>query len=227
MLREKLSKSGKTLLQAIVPLLLALQALLMPGIARAGEYLQCVPFARDLSGVQIYGDAHLWWDKADGRYERGNLPVEGSVLSLKSHGSMQLGHVAVVSKIIDNRNILISHANWSPINGRRGQIERNVAARDVSEANDWSRVRIWYAPIGKLGTTAFPVNGFIYPGNGATEPRRYWTSDNASAQPGRVPNRQLLAGKLQTELAQRASDERIDPDQPVDLIGELLDSLGS
>ncbi|MFN7053646.1 MAG: hypothetical protein ACK4NH_16130, partial [Gemmobacter sp.] len=57
----------------------------------------------------------------------------------------------------------LRHANWSPIDGRRGQIEDDVRAVDVSEANDWSEVRVWYAPIGNLGTTAWPVNGFIYP----------------------------------------------------------------
>jgi len=59
--------------------------------------------------------------------------------------------------------VLLTHANWSPIEGRRGQIERNVRAVDVSPANDWSEVRVWYDPIGDLGTTAWPVEGFIYP----------------------------------------------------------------
>jgi hypothetical protein len=33
---------------------------------------------------------------------------------------------------------------------------------DVSAANDWSEVRVWYAPLGDLGTTVWPVEGFIY-----------------------------------------------------------------
>jgi len=37
-----------------------------------------------------------------------------------------------------------------------------VRAVDVSEDNDWSRVRIWFAPIKALGGTAWPVTGFIY-----------------------------------------------------------------
>ncbi|MEY4869019.1 MAG: hypothetical protein RIS11_213, partial [Pseudomonadota bacterium] len=28
------------------------------------EGLQCVPFARALTGVEIRGDAHSWWDQA-------------------------------------------------------------------------------------------------------------------------------------------------------------------
>ncbi|MFK7841016.1 MAG: CHAP domain-containing protein [Sphingorhabdus sp.] len=220
-------KQSATLLRnAIIPILLVLQAVMLPTPAKANDYLQCVPFARELSGVQIYGDAHSWWDKAAGVYQRGAIPAEGAVLSLASHGAMRLGHVAVVHKIIDKRNILISHANWSPINGRRGQIERGVAAKDVSQNNDWSRVRIWYAPIGKLGTTAFPVNGFIYPGKAPKNSGRQW----ASAKPetsSRPPNRSLFDRRLKAELSQSAKDERPNEAGPTDLIGDLLDRLGS
>ena len=72
---------------------------------------------------------------------------------------MTLGHVAAVSRVIDSRTVLLRHANWSPIDGRRGQIEDDVAAVDVSPDNDWSQVRVWYAPIQNLGTTAWPVVG--------------------------------------------------------------------
>lgn len=126
-------------------------------------YLQCVPYAREVSGINIYGDALTWWDQAEGRYARGHRPKVGAVMSFAPHGRMELGHVAAVSRVIDSRTVLLRHANWSPIDGRRGQIEDNVRAVDVSEANDWSEVRVWYAPIGNLGTTAWPVNGFIYP----------------------------------------------------------------
>ncbi|WP_374408982.1 CHAP domain-containing protein [Pelagerythrobacter sp.] len=125
-------------------------------------YLQCVPYARQLSGVQIYGDALTWWDQAAGRYERGDEPRVGAVMAFIPSGGMTLGHVATVSRVIDSRTVLLDHANWSPINGRRGQIERDVKAIDVSPANDWSQVRVWYDPIQGLGTTAWPVHGFIY-----------------------------------------------------------------
>jgi surface antigen len=124
--------------------------------------IECVPYARQLSGVQIRGDAHTWWGQAEGRYAKGNRPRVGAVMSFPQHGAMQLGHVAAVSKVVDSRTVLISHANWSPINGRRGQIEENVRAVDVSPAGDWSEVRVWFAPLSGLGTTHWPVNGFIY-----------------------------------------------------------------
>ncbi len=219
-----LKQSAALLRNAIIPILLVLQAILMPTPAKANDYLQCVPFARELSGIQIYGDAHSWWDQAAGVYQRGARPVEGAVLSLPGHGSMQLGHVAVVREILDDRNILISHANWSPINGRRGQIERRVAARDVSPGNDWSLVRIWYAPISKLGTIAFPVNGFIYPARPARQSGRQWASASAETR-SRMPNQSLLDRRLKAELLQSAEEEQPNDATPTDLIGDLLDRL--
>ncbi len=132
--------------------------------ATASAYLQCVPFARSESGIQIHGNALTWWQQAAGRYDRGNTPRVGAVMAFAPTRAMPIGHVAVVSQIVSEREILISHSNWSPINGRRGQIERNVRAIDVSAAGDWSQVRVWYAPIRDLGTRVNPVRGFIYSG---------------------------------------------------------------
>jgi surface antigen len=132
------------------------------GVPRLPPYLQCVPYVRQVTGVRIYGDAHSWWNQAEGRYGRGATPKVGAVMAFRAHGGSRLGHVAAVSRIVDSRTVLISHANWSPIQGRRGQIERNVKAVDVSANNDWSRVRVWFAPIKALGSTAWPLAGFIY-----------------------------------------------------------------
>ena len=133
-------------------------------------YLQCVPYARQVSGIQIYGDAHTWWEQAQGRYATGNAPRPGAVMAFRPHRGMRLGHVAAVSTVLDSRRVLLDHANWSPIDGRRGQIEKDVLAVDVSQANDWSEVQVWYAPLGQVGTTVWPVDGFIY-GDGRSQPR--------------------------------------------------------
>lgn len=133
--------------------------LLSPMNANARGGLQCVPFARQVSGIDIRGNAKTWWYQAEGRYQRGSAPVEGAVLAMPGSGRMRLGHVAMVSKVVGEREILLTHANWS----RRGGIERNVRAVDVSEQGDWSRVRIWYAANGDLGTSSYPAYGFIYP----------------------------------------------------------------
>ena len=129
-------------------------------------YLQCVPYARQVSGIRIFGDAHTWWDQAAGKYARGTRPKVGAVMSFRPYGNMRLGHVAAVSRVLDSRTVLLRHANWSLIDGRRGQIEDNVRAIDVSATNDWSEVRVWFAPIEGLGTTHWPLNGFIYPEKG-------------------------------------------------------------
>lgn len=133
---------------------------------------ECVPFARAVSGIQIYGDAWTWWDQAEGHYRRGSQPRIGAVMAFIPHGRMELGHVAAVSDIIDARTVLVTHANWSLINGRRGQVERDVKVIDVSDAGDWSAVRVWYAPNEGLGGTAWPVHGFIYPAGTAPAPMK-------------------------------------------------------
>lgn len=143
-------------------LVLSLILVATPAFA-LNEGLQCVPYARALSGVTIYGDAHSWWGQAEGKYARGNEPEVGAVLAFPPHGNMRLGHVAAVRRIVDDRTIIISHANWSTIGGVRGHIEEDVRAVDVSEDNDWSRVRVWYTPNEALGSTEWPVHGFIYP----------------------------------------------------------------
>ncbi len=166
--------------------------------AELPPYLQCVPYAREVSGIDIYGDAHTWWTQAAGRFERGSVPRVGAVMAFVPHRSMRLGHVAAVARIIDSRTVLLDHANWSPINGRRGQIERGVKAIDVSPANDWSEVRVWYDPLQGLGTTAWPVQGFIYrDGEEKARPRQQFAQ--ARPQPVRPhptreePSRAFLA----------------------------------
>ena len=149
----------KTLMTLCGALLVAL-ATLAPSAAMAkSRYLQCVPFAREVSGVEIYGNAKTWWSQAAGRYERGQAPRVGAVMAMPAIRKMPLGHVATVSQIVSDREVLLTHANWS----RRGGIERNVRAVDVSAAGDWSLVKVWFAGNGDLGTTSYPVSGFIYP----------------------------------------------------------------
>jgi CHAP domain len=142
--------------------ILALLVIAAP-VHALNEGLQCVPYARALTGIDIRGDAHSWWAQADGRYERSNRPRVGAVMAFAPHGNMRLGHVAAVRRIVDSRTVIISHANWSTIDGVRGHIEEDVRAVDASQNNDWSQVRIWYTPNAALGTTQWPLRGFIYP----------------------------------------------------------------
>ena len=132
------------------------------GGALADTYWQCVPFARLISGIQIFGDARTWWQQAIGKYEVGFQPKAGAVLCFKPTERMKLGHVAVVSQVITERVVQITHANWSPIEGSRGKVEKDVTLVDVSPAGDWSQVKVWFASMGDVGQTSYPTFGFIY-----------------------------------------------------------------
>ncbi len=143
-----------------------MSCVLMTAVPAQARYLQCVPFAREVSGVAIRGNANTWWGQAAGRYERGTEPQVGAVMTFKAIRSMPVGHVAMVSRIVSDREVLLTHANWS----RRGGIERDVRAVDVSAAGDWSEVRVWFAGVGDLGTRHYPLSGFIYPGKAPAAP---------------------------------------------------------
>ncbi len=101
-------------------------------MARSGG-ISCVPYARNVSGIQVSGNAWQWWNNAEGTYARGRVPEAGSVLTFRANGRMRLGHVAVVSRVINAREIEIDHANWG---GYYGGVGRGVTVVDVSEANN-------------------------------------------------------------------------------------------
>jgi surface antigen len=122
---------------------------------RPAGRLWCVPFARTVSGVDIRGNARNWWAAAEGRYERGQEPRVGAVMAFAASRAMPRGHVAVVSKVLSEREILIDHANWDR---NRYSLDQRVV--DVSEKGDWSAVRVTNAD-GSLGRIN-PVSGFIY-----------------------------------------------------------------
>ena len=130
-----------------------------PRIVSPPSRLQCVPYARQVSGIDIRGDAWTWWETAADQYYRGWAPAVGSVLVLSRTNRNPFGHLAVVTHVVGPREIIVSHANWL----NRGQIHQNTPAIDVSEANDWSQVRFWYTPGGQLGLRTYPASGFIYP----------------------------------------------------------------
>ena len=123
---------------------------------------QCVPFARAASGIQIYGDAWTWWDKAAGHYQRGDTPRTGAVIVFARTARLPLGHVAVISRVVEDRVVMVTHANWSRQNGERGHAERDVTLTDVSPDNDWSEVKVWYRDMDGLGSTVYPTYGFVY-----------------------------------------------------------------
>jgi len=182
--------------------------------AVADGYWQCVPFARLMSGIQIFGDARTWWSQAVGKYDTGFVPRAGAVLCFKPTARMNLGHVAFVSQVLTDRVIQVTHANWSVIDGGRGQIEKDVTVVDVSPAGDWSQVKVWYDPIRDLGTTVYPTHGFIYQNNQAVTIAAA-TSKLALAQNAAVSLAKSAANQV-------AASVRVS--SPLDMINQAADS---
>ncbi|WP_419900570.1 CHAP domain-containing protein [Roseomonas sp. USHLN139] len=131
------------------------------GAAALQEPVTCVPYARARSGIDLRGDAWLWWDAAAGAYERGHSPRRGSVLVLTRSGRMRDGHLAVVSRVVSSREIRVDHANWAS-GSLKGRIMRDQPVLDVSPRNDWSLVKVWYPPVGDYGATSYPAAGFVH-----------------------------------------------------------------
>ena len=130
---------------------------LTPHLVETGRSLQCVPYARRQAGIQIRGDAGTWWRQAKGRYERSRRPRVGSVLVIRSQGRSR-GHLAVVTRILNQREIVAEHANWL----NRGRIHKNTPIIDVSERGDWSAVKVWYTPGQVYGRRTYAAHGFIH-----------------------------------------------------------------
>ncbi|MDZ4777179.1 MAG: CHAP domain-containing protein [Alphaproteobacteria bacterium] len=120
---------------------------------------QCVPFARGISGIDIRGDANTWWSQAEGQYARGRMPALGSVLVIRTYGDNSRGHLAVVTRVVSNREIWVDHANWHG----RGEIAVQVPVRDVSGNNSWTEVNVWWLDTNRWGVKNYLVEGFIYP----------------------------------------------------------------
>ncbi len=160
----------------VVSCILATAGIAAPASA---AFWQCAPYARQISGIEIRGNADTWWGQAAGRYERGHAPKVGAVLAFAASHRMRVGHVAMVSKVVGDREVLLTHANWS----HPGQIERDVRAIDVSPAGDWTMVKVWYAPQGSVGTSAYATRGFIYSGHA---PHDAAPDDADSAAPVKV-----------------------------------------
>jgi surface antigen len=135
-------------------------ARLDPAVLPKGP-LSCVPYARLVTGIPIRGDARTWWAQADGAFLRGLRPQVGSVLVFKRTQRLQRGHVSVVARIVNAREILVTHANWGSTPSSRGKVTNDVRVTDVSRNNDWSEVKVWNEYTGSFGRT-YPTFGFIY-----------------------------------------------------------------
>jgi hypothetical protein len=130
-----------------------------PRLLPSSFRLQCVPYARNASGIEIFGDANTWWTQAAGRYPRSASPAPGSVLVMRGYSDPGRGHVAVVTEVVSPRIVRVDHANWL----NNGEITVGVPILDVSPGNDWSEVRVWHVPGAHWGGRVYLAQGFIHP----------------------------------------------------------------
>lgn len=126
------------------------------GAATGNIATECAPFARAVSGIELRGAAADWWPQAEGRYPRTQTAAVGSILVFRRSTRLPDGHVAVVSRVLSDRRILATHANWV-----RHQVSGDVPVIDVSPGNDWTRVRVWWPPTNQMGVTEYATFGFI------------------------------------------------------------------
>jgi hypothetical protein len=126
----------------------------------SGPHEECVPYARERSGISIYGDAWTWWDQTEGKYAHSNGPLLGSVLVLTGYAGPHRSHLAYVSSLVSSREIRIDHANWL----NDGAVFTDDPVVDVSPDNDWSEVRVFNPRSGSWGSKTYIVQGFIGPG---------------------------------------------------------------
>ena len=144
---------------AIVGAPLMAPSLLKP-YPNLNQFLQCVPFARTVSGIELRGDAWTWWEQATPHYQRGAAPREGAVLVFKKSSRLKFGHVAVVAQISGKRALLVTHANWGYEGDTRGVVHERHPVRDISPRNDWSLVQLKNRR-GRWGSS-YATHGFIY-----------------------------------------------------------------
>lgn len=162
----------------------------------------CVSYVRAVTGMDISGNAGAWWGNAAGRYNRGDEPAPGSVLVFKPSGAMWLGHVAVVSQVVNKREILVDQANWVP-----GRVVKDMAVYDVSAANNWSAVRVADYRSTNWGRIN-PTFGFIYPERPARGSAEVIEADYRPSEQARSAPATHLTVNARERTPQDQRDER-------------------
>lgn len=135
----------------------AVSQLPAPSIETPLHKLFCVEYARALTGLNIFGDAKYWWERARTLYARIATPAEEAVMVFSTSPRLKKGHVAVVTAIVSKREIRVDQANWQ----NHGEIDHATPVLDVSARNDWSEVRVWDMRSKSFGGHVYAVSGFI------------------------------------------------------------------
>jgi hypothetical protein len=128
-----------------------------PSVEWPLKHLYCVEYARLRSGLAVFGDAKLWWARAKNLYDEFAAPAVNAVMVFSGSKRIRKGHVAVVTRIVSPREVIVDHANWQ----NQGEIDHNTPVLDVSTKNDWSAVRVWDIPSNQWGARVYKLSGFI------------------------------------------------------------------
>ncbi len=128
-----------------------------PSVEWPLKHLYCVEYARLRSGLAVFGDAREWWSRAKNLYDEFAQPAVDAVMVFSGSKRIRKGHVAVVTKIVNPREVIVDHANWQ----NRGEIDHNTPVLDVSVKNDWSKVRVWDINSAQWGARVYKLSGFI------------------------------------------------------------------
>jgi surface antigen len=128
-----------------------------PSVEWPLKHLYCVEYARLRSGLAVFGDAKLWWARAKNLYEEFAEPAVDAVMVFSGSKRIRKGHVAVVTKIVSSREVIVDHANWQ----NHGEIDHNTPVLDVSATNNWSAVRVWDINSRQWGARVYKLSGFI------------------------------------------------------------------
>ncbi|MGD0865046.1 MAG: CHAP domain-containing protein [Rhizomicrobium sp.] len=129
----------------------------VPTVETPLHHFYCVEYARLRSGLEIFGDAKTWWQRAGNLYAKFTQPAADAVMVFSGSARIARGHVAVVARIVSPREIRVDQANWR----NRGEIDHNTPVLDVSAQNDWSRVRVWDIGSNRFGSRVYAIKGFI------------------------------------------------------------------
>jgi hypothetical protein len=98
---------------------------------------------------------------------------------------MPLGHVALVSRVVDEREIEIDHNNWLGVGPVRG-----ASVVDVSPRNDWTAVRVANRAGTRVYGRVYPTDGFIHARAPGSEPPMV-----AARTPEEAPRREPLRAR--------------------------------
>lgn len=144
----------KRSLVLVLPLLLAACA---GGRGSWNGSVQCAPYAREHSAVNLRGAAASWWGEAQGQYNRTSSPCGGCA-------GVSIYRQAAIGPCFCGQ----TGAKFPPCAGGSrklgaGEVTHRAPVVDVSPNNNWTRVRVWWSPIHAMGKTVYPVYGFIEP----------------------------------------------------------------